>query len=82
MTRPGGVDAIDTERTNLAFVSEALGRRAEMHKAGDSQDQAALRSCQHGRNAPKGPGAIESGSQGDGFRRWAALVIDEIDPLI
>lgn len=43
MTRPGGADAIVTERTNLAFVPEALGRRAEMHKAGDPQDQAALR---------------------------------------
>lgn len=27
-------------------------------------------------------GVIESGSQADGFRRWVALVIDEIDPLI
>jgi hypothetical protein len=27
-------------------------------------------------------GAIESGSHADGFRRWVALVIDEIDPLM
>jgi hypothetical protein len=27
-------------------------------------------------------GVIESGSQADGFRRWIAFVIDEIDPLM
>jgi Helicase conserved C-terminal domain len=43
MTRPGGADNIVTERTRLGFVPDAMGRRAEMHKAGDPQDQAALR---------------------------------------
>ncbi|HEY6343097.1 MAG TPA: DISARM system helicase DrmA [Bryobacteraceae bacterium] len=43
MTRPGGADAIVAERANLAFVVEALERRAEMHKSGDPREQAALR---------------------------------------
>lgn len=43
MTKPGGADAIVTERPNLAFVPEALGLRAEVHKTGNPQDQLALR---------------------------------------
>ncbi|HEY7335051.1 MAG TPA: DISARM system helicase DrmA [Bryobacteraceae bacterium] len=36
MTKPGGADAIVSERAQLAFVAEAFARRAEMHKTGDA----------------------------------------------
>jgi hypothetical protein len=43
MTPPGGADAIVTERANLGFVAESLGKRAETHVQADPDDLSALR---------------------------------------
>jgi len=43
MTTPGGADAIVTERPNLGFVPEVLGKLAEAHVQGNPGDLAALR---------------------------------------